>query len=70
MQATFRPGILEDAQACGAVFYDAFKLIAEQHNFPVDFPQPESAGRSPDDVALTRRCVLGGCRDGTRHRRE
>lgn len=43
MQATFRPGIREDAQACGAVFYDAFKLIAEQHNFPVDFPQPETA---------------------------
>ena len=43
MQATFRPGILEDAQACGTVFFDAFKLIAEQHNFPVDFPQPESA---------------------------
>jgi GNAT superfamily N-acetyltransferase len=43
MQATFRPGIPEDAQACGTVFFDAFKLIAEQHNFPVDFPQPEPA---------------------------
>ncbi|HVG02469.1 MAG TPA: GNAT family N-acetyltransferase [Nitrospira sp.] len=43
MQATFRPGIHEDAQACGTVFYDAFRLIAEQHNFPVDFPQPETA---------------------------
>ncbi len=43
MQATFRPGIREDAQACGTVFYDAFKLIAEQHNFPVDFPQSETA---------------------------
>ena len=43
MQATFRPGIREDAQACGAVFYDAFKLIAEEHNFPVDFPLPETA---------------------------
>lgn len=43
MQAMFRPGIPEDAPACGAVFYDAFKLIAEQHNFPVDFPQSESA---------------------------
>ena len=43
MRATFRPGIREDAQACGAVFYEAFKLIAEQHNFPVDFPQPETA---------------------------
>jgi predicted N-acetyltransferase YhbS len=43
MQATFRPGIREDAQVCGAVFYEAFKLIAEQHNFPVDFPEPETA---------------------------
>lgn len=43
MHATFRPGIREDAQACGAIFYEAFKLIAEQHNFPVDFPQPETA---------------------------
>jgi GNAT superfamily N-acetyltransferase len=43
MQATFRPGIREDAPACGAVFYEAFKRIAEQHNFPVDFPQPETA---------------------------
>src|SRR5688500_18177029 len=43
MQAMFRPGIPEDAPACGAVFYDAFKLIAEQHNFPIDFPQPETA---------------------------
>ncbi len=43
MHATFRPGISEDAQACGAVFYEAFRLIAEQHNFPVDFPQPETA---------------------------
>jgi predicted N-acetyltransferase YhbS len=43
MQAMFRPGIREDAQACAAIFYEAFKLIAEQHNFPVDFPQPETA---------------------------
>jgi predicted N-acetyltransferase YhbS len=43
MQARFRPGIREDAQACAAVFHEAFKQIAEQHNFPVDFPQPETA---------------------------
>ena len=43
MHATFRPGIQEDAQACGTVFFKAFKLIAEQHNFPVDFPLPETA---------------------------
>ncbi len=43
MHATFRPGIREDAEACGAIFHEAFTLIAEQHNFPVDFPQPETA---------------------------
>ena len=41
MRMTFRPGRREDAQACGTVFYEAFKHIAEQHNFPVDFPEPE-----------------------------
>ena len=30
-------------KACGTIFYEAFKLIAEQHNFPVDFPAPEAA---------------------------
>ena len=43
MRMTFRPGRREDAQACGTVFYEAFKHIAEQHNFPVDFPEPEMA---------------------------
>jgi GNAT superfamily N-acetyltransferase len=43
MHATFRPGRPEDAQACATIFYEAFKLIAEQHNFPVDFPVPEAA---------------------------
>jgi predicted N-acetyltransferase YhbS len=43
MQATFRPGRREDAPACAAIFYEAFKLIAEQHNFPVDFPEPQMA---------------------------
>lgn len=43
MHATFRPGRPEDAKACGAIFYEAFKLIAEQHNFPVDFPALEAA---------------------------
>jgi GNAT superfamily N-acetyltransferase len=42
-QATFRSGRPEDAQACGAIFHEAFKCIAEQHNFPVDFPELETA---------------------------
>ena len=43
MRMTYRQGRREDAEACGAVFHEAFKHIAEQHNFPVDFPEPETA---------------------------
>jgi GNAT superfamily N-acetyltransferase len=43
MEATFRPGTVNDANACGTICYDAFKLIAEQHNFPPDFPSAEVA---------------------------
>ena len=32
-----------DAQTCGGILYDAFKKLAEQHNFPPDFPSPEVA---------------------------
>ena len=38
MNVTLRPGNVEDAQRCGAICYEAFKTIAEQHNFPPDFP--------------------------------
>ncbi|WP_447980126.1 GNAT family N-acetyltransferase [Candidatus Nitrospira bockiana] len=43
MEATFRSGSIADATACGTVCYDAFKTIAEQHNFPPDFPSPDAA---------------------------
>ena len=43
MRMTYRQGRGEDAEDCGAVFHEAFKHIAEQHNFPVDFPEPETA---------------------------
>ena len=43
MNVTLRPGNAEDAQRCGAICYEAFKTIAEQHNFPPDFPSPEVA---------------------------
>jgi predicted N-acetyltransferase YhbS len=43
MQLTFRPGTVEDSAACGAICYEAFKVIAEQHNFPPDLPSPEAA---------------------------
>ena len=38
-----RPGRADDATACGAICYEAFKTISEQHNFPPDFPTPEIA---------------------------
>lgn len=43
MNVTLRPGNPEDAQPCGAICYEAFKTIAEQHNFPPDFPSPAVA---------------------------
>ena len=32
-----------DAQTCGRILYDAFTKLAEQHNFPRDFPSPDVA---------------------------
>jgi GNAT superfamily N-acetyltransferase len=43
MNITLRRGTLEDAKQCGMICYSAFKAIAEQHNFPPDFPSPEIA---------------------------
>ena len=33
-----------DISACSKVMYEAFRDIAERHNFPPDFPDPEVAG--------------------------
>lgn len=41
--ATLRAGSVEDAAVCGRICYQAFKTIADQHNFPPDFPSPEVA---------------------------
>ncbi|MBD0351676.1 MAG: GNAT family N-acetyltransferase [Flavisolibacter sp.] len=43
MNFSLRSGRAEDATACGSICYQAFKHIAEQHNFPPDFPNPEVA---------------------------
>ena len=32
----------EDAEKCGGIVYEAFKNIAEKHNFRPDFPTPEA----------------------------
>ena len=33
----------EDVETCGRICYEAFKSIAERHNFPPDFPSPDEA---------------------------
>ncbi|HLZ69067.1 MAG TPA: GNAT family N-acetyltransferase [Dehalococcoidia bacterium] len=41
-----REATAADVDEAGRIIYAAFKGIAEQHNFPTDFPTPESAVRS------------------------
>lgn len=43
MKTAFRSGTTSDARACGTICFEAFKAIAEQHNFPPDFPSPDIA---------------------------
>ncbi len=43
MDIKLREGRPEDARACGAIAYEAFKSVAEEHNFPPDFPDSENA---------------------------
>jgi GNAT superfamily N-acetyltransferase len=38
-----RSGRPEDARVCGRICYEAFKTIAEEHNFPPDLPSVEVA---------------------------
>ena len=38
-----RQGQVEDADACGAICYEAFNAIAQAHDFPPDFPSSEIA---------------------------
>ena len=43
MPLTLRLGRPEDAAICGAICYDAFKAIAEQHNFQPSYASSEQA---------------------------
>jgi hypothetical protein len=36
---TLRVGEPEDAETCGPICYEAFKVIAEEHNFPLTIRQ-------------------------------
>ena len=43
MSLILRAGKPEDAEITGRICYEAFKSIADKHNFPPDFPVPEAA---------------------------
>jgi len=43
MNIILRVGRRDDAEACGHICYEAFKAVANQHNFPPDFPEPAVA---------------------------
>jgi GNAT superfamily N-acetyltransferase len=43
VNVTLRRGKPEDTERCGAIAFEAFKHIAEAHNFPGDFPSAEAA---------------------------
>lgn len=40
---TIRRATPADAGVCGTICYEAFREIAERHNFPSDFPSPQAA---------------------------
>lgn len=42
MNVNLRAGKPDDAEACGAICYEAFNAIADQHNFPREFPGQEA----------------------------
>ena len=43
MDVCLRTGRPTDVPTCGSICYEAFKAIADQHNFPHDFPTPAVA---------------------------
>jgi GNAT superfamily N-acetyltransferase len=45
MQYTVRTAVLDDAEACGRVVFDAFKWIGGRHNFPPDYLSERDATR-------------------------
>jgi len=46
LSITIRQATARDVEEAGRIIYAAFKGIAEQHNFPTDFPSVEAATRS------------------------
>src|SRR5580704_17617254 len=53
MKPNMRRATLEDAAVLGQINYDAFKAIADAHNFPSDFPSVEYAIGTVTSLAST-----------------
>jgi predicted N-acetyltransferase YhbS len=53
MKLNLRPATREDAPVLGQINYDAFKAIADAHNFPSDFPSVEYAIGTVTSLAST-----------------
>lgn len=43
MEIALRRARPDDAEACGRICYEAFATISGNHNFPADFPDPDTA---------------------------
>ncbi len=43
MAVSLRAGLPADAEACGRICFEAFRRISSEHNFPQDFPNPDTA---------------------------
>jgi len=41
MNVTIRPMTQADVETCGRICFEAFKALADRHNFLLDFPSPE-----------------------------
>jgi len=48
MSLTLRSGSLADTERCGTICYEAFKAIADRHQFPPDFSAPQAAVASTE----------------------
>ncbi len=42
MKMTTRPAVIEDADICGKICYDAFGALAKEYNYPSDCPSVEA----------------------------
>jgi predicted N-acetyltransferase YhbS len=63
VEIRIRPATPADAEACGRIIYEAFKGIAERHNFRPDFPSAD-AGTQLADLFIRDPAVFGVVAEG------